>query len=700
MYSINDIKLGGGKTNSYRADIDGLRAIACISVVLFHAFPELLNGGFIGVDIFFVISGYLISSILYRNLFNLDSPGRVNIIDFYIRRVRRIFPALIAVILTTLILGWFVLLPDEYKLLGKHVVGGSVYINNIMLYRESGEYFNVASNAKPLLHLWSLGVEEQFYLIFPVFLYVIYRLNLNFVLSLTVFTVISFCLNLNGIYNNHQTASFYLPWCRFWELSSGAILAYLVDYNKDFWNSILPKIKNFIYAEIFRNSIKIRTLSTLFENLISFTGFFLIILGITSIKNGQNFPGSLALIPVSGAILIIGPGKKAFINRKVLSHPVMIFLGLISYPLYLWHWPLLSMAYICAGQQPEAWIKICAVLTAVFLSVLTYFYIEPPLRYGKYPKVKATVLFFTLFVTGGIGLTVFFTDGLKYTLNSKESELIYKTVKYKMRDSWNIYDQYVDNCKETLSGWPNNTCGFQSKAGMNDIALIGSSHAGHLFYGLQDLAKRKNHSIALLSEVSQSCFYDLYTPGSFSSYYIRTSEAYSYVKKQDNIKVVLLADVVTESVDFYKLVNHPEIKDPASIYEIAVKKSLDLLKDKKVIIILDLYRLPFEVSSCYERRISFKMQNNNCKFSPKTSPIFKNRELINNAIKNVAKNYSNVKLFDLSEVFCNYKECTAKIGDNILFFDNHHLNIEGSKYASTFIFNMIEKTFDEIKSSR
>ena len=145
-------------------------------------------------------------------------------------------------------------------------------------------------------------------------------------------------------------------------------------------------------------------------------------------------------------------------------------------------------------------------------------------------------------------------------------------MKYKMRDSWNIYDQYVDNCKETLSGWPNNTCGFQSKAGMNDVALIGSSHAGHLFYGLQDLAKRKNHSIALLSEVNQSCFYDLYTPGSFSSYYKGISEAYSYVKKQDNIKVVLLADVVTESVDFYKLVNHPEIKDPASIYEIAVKK--------------------------------------------------------------------------------------------------------------------------------
>lgn len=124
--------LPGGVKHNYRSDIDGLRAIACLAVVLYHAFPDKLHGGFVGVDIFFVISGFLISSIIYRNLFNSENPGKVNIVDFYIRRVRRIFPALIAVLITTLVLGWFVLLPDEYKLLGKHVFGGSVYINNFM----------------------------------------------------------------------------------------------------------------------------------------------------------------------------------------------------------------------------------------------------------------------------------------------------------------------------------------------------------------------------------------------------------------------------------------------------------------------------------------------------------------------------------------------------------------------------------------
>lgn len=695
---------GWGKHN-YRSDIDGLRAIACLAVVLYHAFPDRLHGGFVGVDIFFVISGFLISSIIYRNLFNSETPGKVNIVDFYIRRVRRIFPALIAVLITTLVLGWFVLLPDEYKLLGKHAFGGSVYINNFMLFNESGDYFNAASNAKPLLHLWSLGVEEQFYLIFPIFLYVLYKTNLNFILCLTLFTVGSFCLNKYNINTNQQTSAFYLPWCRFWELSIGAILAYTVNYHSDFVLKAKSVLTDNIIAShaskiIFRKSND-DLRQNLINNAISLAGIVIIIFGIIAVKNDSTFPGTKALIPVFGSLMIIGAGKTAVINKYLLSNPVMVFIGLISYPLYLWHWPLLSMAYICADQQPTSWIRICAVLIAVILSVLTYFFIEPPLRYGKYPKVKATGLFFTLFMIGGIGFTIFFTDGLKFNLNLKEREIFSQTSKYKMHRIWILYDQYIDNCKETLSGWPKNTCGFQSKAGMNDIALIGSSHAGHLFYGLQDLANKKKHSIALLSDFGQSCFYDLYTPGpDRRSLYVSTSKAYSYVQKQDNIKVVLLADFIDKSIDYYKLVNHPEIKDPASIYEIAVKKSLNLLKNKKVIIILDSYRLPFDVLSCNKRPLSFKRYKHNCKFSPKSSPTFKNRVLINNVIKNVSKNYSNVKLFDLSQIFCNNEECTAKIGDYVLFLDNNHLNPEGSKYVAPFIFNMIDKTFDEIKLAR
>lgn len=251
--NIFNMRIGGGKSN-YRSDIDGLRAIACISVVLFHAFPSILRGGFVGVDIFFVISGFLISSILYRHLFNEKAPGKINIIDFYIRRVRRIFPALIAVLVTTLALGWFVLLPDEYQLLGKHTIGGATYINNLMLFKESGDYFNPSSNAKPLLHLWSLGIEEQFYLIFPLILWLIYKSKLNFVIVLSAFTLLSFFLNKNAVSHNHQTAAFYLPWCRFWELSAGAILSYMIDYHKDVLLRIKERLSTYLPNIIFREN--------------------------------------------------------------------------------------------------------------------------------------------------------------------------------------------------------------------------------------------------------------------------------------------------------------------------------------------------------------------------------------------------------------------------------------------------------------
>ena len=162
---------------NYRPDIDGLRALACLSVVFYHAYPWTVTGGFTGVDVFFVISGYLISLILYRNLFSTQDPGSVNIIDFYIRRVKRIFPALLLILICCMAAGWFILLPEEYQMLGKHTFGGAVYISNFILYDETGSYFDFSSNSKLLLHLWSLGIEEQFYLVFPLFLLLLYKVG-------------------------------------------------------------------------------------------------------------------------------------------------------------------------------------------------------------------------------------------------------------------------------------------------------------------------------------------------------------------------------------------------------------------------------------------------------------------------------------------------------------------------------------------
>ena len=203
--------------STYRPDIDGLRALAVLAVIGFHAFPELIPGGFIGVDVFFVISGFLISTILFENL----AAQSFSFLDFYSRRIRRIFPALILVLVSCYLVGWFVLLPDEYSQLGKHMAGGAGFIQNWLLWGESGYFDNVAET-KPLLHLWSLGIEEQFYIIWPILLWLAYRLRLN-LLTLTILTgLISFALNIHGIsVKQDLVATFYSPQTRFWELAIG-----------------------------------------------------------------------------------------------------------------------------------------------------------------------------------------------------------------------------------------------------------------------------------------------------------------------------------------------------------------------------------------------------------------------------------------------------------------------------------------------
>src|SRR5882724_4763933 len=208
----------------YRPDVDGLRAIAIIPVLLFHTFPQAAPGGFIGVDIFFVISGFLISGIFFRDF----DRHAFSLADFYGRRIRRIFPALITVLITCLAVGWFILLPNEYAQLGKHAVASAAFVQNFVLWNEVG-YFDTRSILKPLLHIWSLGIEEQFYIVWPLLLWVGWKRKVN-LLSLTIaIAIISFagCILLM---RHHPGAAFYLPFTRFWELLSGAALAHMMLY--------------------------------------------------------------------------------------------------------------------------------------------------------------------------------------------------------------------------------------------------------------------------------------------------------------------------------------------------------------------------------------------------------------------------------------------------------------------------------------
>lgn len=372
-----------------------MRAVAVLSVIGFHAFPNVVVGGFVGVDVFFVISGFLISGLIFPEL----TDGNFSFARFYARRIRRIFPALILVLASVLIFGRLLLFPDELRMLSKHVFGSGLFANNFILYKEI-DYFSEISTHIPLLHLWSLGIEEQFYLAYPLFVWLLWKCRYKLPL-LAVLCVASFALNL-VVAPHHARAAFFLPVTRAWELLLGAILAYCTIFKPMPTGSQLSaRLTRWVSEHIVKR-----------QELLSLAGMIMIGGSLLIINSHAVWPGYLALLPTLGACAAIAGGKDARVNRVILSHPAAVYLGLISYPLYLWHWVILSFANICTGSidlQPGT--RIILVLCSLLLAVLTYHFVEKPIRKGRNLFPKAMVLGLTMSAIAVVGLCGFLTNG-------------------------------------------------------------------------------------------------------------------------------------------------------------------------------------------------------------------------------------------------------------------------------------------------
>lgn len=396
-----DIKYNFKKNTAYRPDIDGLRALAILSVVIYHAYPGSFPGGFSGVDIFFVISGYLIFSIILRGL-QTDS---FSFVSFYAHRIKRIFPALSIVVLSTYLFGWITLLPDEFKLLGKHIVAGMSFYENFLLRSESG-YFDVSSEAKPLMHLWSLAIEEQFYLLFPLIAWVGWRTRTNLLLIILALTITSFSLNIAGIDKN-IVKTFFMPQTRIWELLCGAILAYFVARKNSDHHCFAHSSSR---ALILNNLLK-QHIGTL-KNAASLLGLFLLFFNFAILKETYRFPGWWALISVLGTILIIFAGPNAWINRTLLANKPVIFIGAISYPLYLWHWPILTFSRILQPQAPVILSGTVCIIIGLVFSWTTYQLLEKPIRFGSTTWVKTAGLCLAAAFLGTAGYVTYKKDGI------------------------------------------------------------------------------------------------------------------------------------------------------------------------------------------------------------------------------------------------------------------------------------------------
>ena len=419
----------------YRAEIDGLRAVAVVPVILFHAGFELFSGGFVGVDVFFVISGYLITTILINDIEN----QRFSLVAFYERRARRILPALFFVMLACIPFAWMWMLPGQLKDFSQSLLAVSLFGSNFLFYIETG-YFHRLAEEKPLLHTWSLAVEEQYYVLFPVFLLCIWRFGKRRVLLLiSLFAAMSFILSEWGL-KNDATANFYLAPSRVWELFAGSIAA------------IIAQMRG------------VRA-----NNALSLVGLAAIVVTIFLYDKRVPFPGVFALPPILGVVLLVLYGGKGTIAARILSAKPIVGIGLISYSAYLWHQPLFAFARIYEFKAPSPLLMLALSFLSIGLAFLSWRFVEKPFR-NKETVSRTTIFSLSIAFSAlmiGIGLVGHSKGGFPERLSNDEKWVIK-----------NLDNEPTDDFNLAL-----NRKGFRND-GKPKLLIIGDSFAKDLYEGL------------------------------------------------------------------------------------------------------------------------------------------------------------------------------------------------------------------------
>ena len=666
----------------YRPDIDGLRAVAVLAVVAFHAFPNWVRGGFIGVDVFFVISGYLISTIIFENL----DKGTFSFAEFYARRIKRIFPALLLVLIACFAFGWFALLADEYKQLGKHIAAGAGFISNFILWNEAG-YFDNSSEAKPLLHLWSLGIEEQFYIFWPILLWFAWKREFNLLIVTIFITLISFTLNLEGI-DQDMVATFYLPQTRFWELLSGSLLAWFT-LKKDEIFEIFKNKFNILYSFIVYGEDQDDEVSTL-ANVLSFAGLFFLLYGIWRINKETSFPGKWALVPVLSTLLIITAGSKAWVNRVILSNKISVWFGLISFPLYLWHWPLLSFARLIDSEMPSRNIRVLAVILSIVLAWLTYKLLETPIRLNtllnKLIIVKS--LFISMMIIFCIGYITFAMNGFPQRgINNQElksNEML--SYIYSLRDQDKLYGErscfkYKESQK--VDFFINNNC-LDIKNIKNPVVfLIGDSHSASLSLGLRPLLE--NLQVNFLQVSTGWC-----EPTSNN---LQNKVCVDINNKVIDIIKITPIDLLIVDSNWISASKPPYWLGPDDYNSFLIEK-LNQYLAFGVRNILIVGQIPtWDVKDGLPGKISRDFIKKDAPIPERTFDGVSKDSLDIDEIMSNLDYPKNVSYVSLKNILCNSEGCLISVGANIktdlIVWDYGHLTPSGSKFLSGYLENAL-----------
>ena len=439
----------------HRDDLDGLRGLAVLSVFAVHSLPHEASGGFIGVDVFFVLSGYLIGSLTLRDI----DRGTFSVSGFYVRRLRRLGPALLTVLLACLGFAAWLAFPKDALEIGKHVMGGAASVSNLVLWREAG-YFDQSSEFKPLLHLWSLGIEEQFYLLWPLLALALARARRHALLACALAGLASFALNIAFV-DAKPKGTFFLPPTRFWELLMGVTLACWERSTTG--GPLLSRLAG----------------SAPWRDAFALSGAVLLVAPVWLLDGTARFPGWWALLPTLGTVLVIVVGPSAWLNRVVLVNPVLAFYGRISYALYLWHWPLLTFPKLL-DIPLDIYTHTLVVCASVILATLTYYKVERPIRFGSLAGEAPRIVAGALLAVAALGYAVFASDGLLYRYPEQVRAIAqvqvhtdyeaYRVQRCFLRSEQGPAD-FAPECVDVRPG--------------RHLALWGDSHAAALFPGLE-----------------------------------------------------------------------------------------------------------------------------------------------------------------------------------------------------------------------
>jgi len=645
---------------NYRADIDGLRSIAVLPVILFHFNITTFSGGFVGVDIFFVISGFLITRILAENC----RYDRFSLLNFYSRRIKRIFPVLFVVVLATLVAGYLILSPGDYETAAESAIFTVSFLSNVFFWLNTG-YFDASAETMPLLHTWSLGVEEQFYIVWPLLIFGLWKLTRLkgriFWCALTGVSACSFvaCVVITT-YDPEQV--FYLPWFRAWQFTMGAMIGFL-------------------------------PLVTRGNHALSVIGISLIAYAVFGFDQATPFPGYSALIPTLGASLIIASGPSAFVNRA-LSFAPFVGLGLISYSLYLWHWPV-TVLYRHYDDGVLSISEISALSAVMItLSIASYFIIERPFRRVRRPPI--TVIGFGIAGAATVAfasLIIFRSEGVPSRLPEEVRGLASLDIMWEWQCPATMRSSSLELEKSGCvigSRWEEN-----SRKGV----LWGDSHAQHLLPILHEAAQSSDASIIFINGclglVDNETIFRHYAkfPNYNSDCFGRQAKFLDLLEGREDIDFLIIANAWTGYVPELRTADgeRPELAAALNLVSRGAEKLIERIRTKfrgHIIIAGDFPRPGYDVPGCYMRNASGLLRKK-CRDYSEKFLLSETQIQTLSAIEN-ASHHEGVVLWNPSETLCTDGLCPTKIAGEILYRDGNHLRRNLTKNTTFEIINTTE----------